>query len=114
VTSGAHRWLYGAAVVALFGAALWCFNLWLFHAWVAGGPPSANPEAHWDWSIRFLIAGIASITIALLIVRKTLGGWALWSRPIRNWFKGLIEPEREESGSKYQAGDPSGRDRPSG
>ncbi len=71
-------------VVALVVGGLWSLNLWLFHSWLAGGPPTPNPEWHLAWSYVFLAIGLACLGGA---------GRITWQRraAVKGWLESLVE-----------------------
>jgi hypothetical protein len=61
----AIRWV-SAAVLLL--AALYFANLTAYHTWLAGGPPTPNPEWHAVWAERFLLTTVALAIAAAAVV----------------------------------------------
>jgi hypothetical protein len=61
-----------SVVPVLTLAALFCYYLSLFQSWLAGGPPTPNPEWHRAWSGRYFYAGSACMVAAAVVA------WRRW------------------------------------
>ena len=55
------RW--GLGTVLVLGG-LYALNGAAFHWWASSGPPTAIPEWHRSWSIRFALAGLVCFLLA--------------------------------------------------
>lgn len=77
--SGRRAIVLGAVLVM---GGLGGLYLGAFHAWVAGGPPTANPEWHLRWAYVFLAGGVCSL------VGLTALAWQ-WRREIKEGFDKL-------------------------